>query len=116
MTLLAFALLLQEAANTDTPVAPAPAGANGSALTEMIHNSGPMALTVLGILLAASIFSWAIMLSKWRSFKAAEKQSRRFVKAFRKSGRLSEIAAVADQFRPSPFVSVFHEIHDEYQR
>ena len=56
------------------------------------------------------------MLSKWKSFREAEKQNRRFVRAFRKSGRLSEIAAVAEQFRPSPLVAVFHEIHDEYQR
>ena len=56
------------------------------------------------------------MISKWRSFLAAQAQSTKFVRAFRKSGRLSEIAAVADQFRPSPLVSVFHEIHDEYQR
>ncbi|HWZ00498.1 MAG TPA: MotA/TolQ/ExbB proton channel family protein, partial [Edaphobacter sp.] len=39
-----------------------------------------------------------------------------FVRAFRKSTRLSEIAAVAEQFRPSPLVAVFSEIHDEYQR
>ena len=114
MTVLTLALFLQDATPDQLPTPPV--ASHSSALTEMLHNSGPMALTVLGILLAASIFSWAIMLSKWRSFKAAEKQSRRFVKAFRKSGRLSEIAAVADQFRPSPFVSVFHEIHDEYQR
>ena len=68
----------------------------------MLHNSGPTALTVLALLLATSVFSWAIMISKWRSFRDAEKQNQRFVRAFRKSGRLSEIAAVAEQFRPSP--------------
>lgn len=82
----------------------------------MLHNSGPMAFTVLVLLLAMSVFSWAIMISKWRAFAAAQAQGRRFVRAFRKSGRLSEIAAVADQFRPSPLVAVFQEIHDEYQR
>jgi len=83
---------------------------------DMVHNSGPTALTVLVILLLASIFSWAIMISKWKSFRAAQAQSQKFVRAFRKSGRLSEIAATADMFRPSPLVAVFHEIHDEYQR
>jgi biopolymer transport protein TolQ len=114
MTVLTLALLLQDA--TPDQLGPPPVAAHSGALTEMLHNSGPTALTVLGILLLASIFSWAIMLSKWRSFGAANKQNRRFVRAFRKSGRLSEIAAVADQFRPSPLVTVFHEIHDEYQR
>jgi len=81
----------------------APAAANGSALLEMIHNSGPVAFTVLVILLLASIFSWAIMISKWSRFGRAQRQSARFIRAFRKSTRLSEIATVADQFKPSPW-------------
>jgi len=117
MTIFSFALLLQDAADPNAqPLGPPPVAAHSGALSEMLHNSGPMALTVLGILLCASIFSWAIMIAKWRSFGSAEKQSKRFVRAFRKSARLSEVAAVADQFRPSPLVSVFQEIHDEYQR
>ncbi len=117
MTLLALALLLQDATSSlpDTTATP-PVANNGSAIVEMIHNSGPIALAVLGLLLIASIFSWAVMLSKWKAFSTAEKQSGRFLRQFRKSGRLSEIAHVADQFKPSPLVAVFNEIHDEYQR
>ncbi|HEY2040841.1 MAG TPA: MotA/TolQ/ExbB proton channel family protein [Edaphobacter sp.] len=103
--------LLQE----DAAVPPANA-ASSSAIAEMIHNSGPVAFTVLVLLLLASIFSWTIMLSKWSAFGRADKQSKRFLRAFRKSSRLSEVATVAEQFRPSPLVSVFNEIHDEYQR
>ncbi len=109
---LALALLLFQ---QDTSAA-APPPSSSSALVEMVHNSGPVAFTVLVILLIASIFSWAIMLSKWRSFNRAQTQGQRFIRAFRKSSRLSEIAAVAEQFKPSPLVSVFGEIHDEYQR
>jgi len=118
MTILALALFLQDAVPPDAaaPLGPPPIAQHSSALVEMLHNSGPTALTVLGILLVSSIFSWSIMIAKWRAFSGAEKQSKRFVRAFRKSGRLSEIAASADQFRPSPLVAVFHEIHDEYQR
>jgi biopolymer transport protein TolQ len=100
----------------EDPTAAPPVASNGSALMEMIHNSGPVAFTVLVILLVASIFSWAIMLSKWSSFRRAQMQGQRFVRAFRKSSRLSEIASVAEQFKPSPLVPVFVEIHDEYQR
>jgi biopolymer transport protein TolQ len=95
---------------------PLPAGASGGALVEMVRNSGPVAFAVLIVLLIASVFSWAIMLSKWRRFSRARTQSQGFLRAFRKSGRLSEIATVADQFQPSPLVSVFTEINDEYQR
>ncbi|GGA59692.1 protein TolQ [Edaphobacter acidisoli] len=93
-----------------------PPPSSSSAIVEMVHNSGPVAFTVLVILLIASIFSWAIMLTKWKSFNRAQTQGQRFIRAFRKSSRLSEIAAVAEQFKPSPLVSVFSEIHDEYQR
>src|ERR1700678_3307897 len=99
----------------DSPVVP-PAAAGGSALMEMVHNSGPVAFAVLVILLIASIFSWTIMISKWSRFGKARTQSLRFVRGFRKSTRLSELATVAEQFRPSPLVAVFSEIHDEYQR
>jgi biopolymer transport protein TolQ len=95
---------------------PLPVGASGGALVEMVRNSGTVAFAVLIILLIASIFSWAIMFSKWRRFSRARKQSLGFLKAFRKSGRLSEIATVAEQFQPSPLVTIFTEINDEYQR
>jgi biopolymer transport protein TolQ len=118
MTLLTLALILQDTAS-DTPADPSltqlPPSHSG-AIVDMLHNSGPTALVVLGILLIMSICSWAVMLSKWRSFKAADTQNRRFLRAFRKSGRLSEVAAIADQFKPGPLVSVFNEINDEYHR
>ena len=44
----------------EDPAAAPPAAANGSALAEMIHNSGPVAFTVLVLLLIASriAFLW----------------------------------------------------------
>ncbi|MBS1815814.1 MAG: MotA/TolQ/ExbB proton channel family protein [Acidobacteria bacterium] len=108
-----FALLLQD----DVPLAPAaPAPANSSPLMEMIHNSGPTAFTVLVLLLLFSIFSWAIMFQKWNQFRTARAKNAAFLRAFRKSSRLGEVAAIAEQYRPAPLVSVFIEIADEYQR
>jgi biopolymer transport protein TolQ len=106
---IAFALL------QDDPI-PAPPAANSSAIGDILHNSGPVAIIVLVVLLLFSIFSWTIIISKWSNFDAARKQSARFLRSFRRSGRLSEIANLADQFKPSPLVSVFTEINDEYQR
>ena len=109
-----LALLLQTA---EDPAATAPpTSTSSSAIVDMVQHSGPMAIAVLILLLAASIFSWTIMFSKWSGYRRAQTQSQRFLRAFRKSSRLSEIAAVADQFKPSPLVAVFNEIHDEYQR
>ena len=70
----------------DDSAAP-PAAVNSSALAEMIHNSGPVAFTVLILLAFFSVFSWAIMFSKWRSFTKAHTQSQRFLRAFRKATR-----------------------------
>lgn len=113
---LALALYLFQDDSAVPPSSSVLVGSPGSALIEMVRNSGAVAQAVLVILLLASIFSWAIMLSKWRRFSSARKQSQRFLRAFRKTGRLSEIAAVAEQFQPSPLVAVFTEINDEYQR
>jgi biopolymer transport protein TolQ len=106
----ALALLQEDVSNS------LPAASSNSAIVEMVHNSGPIAFAVLLVLLLGSIFSWAIMFSKWSSFRRAHMQGQRFIRAFRKSSRLTEIAAVAEQFKPSPLVAVFTEIHDEYQR
>ena len=112
LTLLTALALFQE---LDAVPVSVPA-AHGSAIADIIHNSGPVAFAVLIILAVASVFSWTVMIAKFRSFSAARAQSARFLRAFRKSGRLSEISAVAEQFKPSPLVAVFTEINDEYAR
>lgn len=100
----------------DDAAVPPPAVTDSNAIMEMLHNSGPVALTVLGILVIASLFSWAIILSKWSGFRRAQAQSRRFLRAFRKATRLQEIAAVSEQFKPSPLVNVFDEVYETYRR
>ena len=94
----------------------APAVNNGSAILEMVRNSGPIALAVLGILLIASLWSWAIILGKLGIFRRAAAQSKRFLRAFRKATRLQEIATVSEQFKPSPLVNVFDEVYETYRR
>ncbi len=93
-----------------------PPQAGGNAVVEMLRNSGPVALTVLGILVVASLFSWAIILGKLSGFRRARNQSSRFLRAFRKATRLQEIAAVSEQFKPSPLVNVFDEVYETYRR
>lgn len=117
LAVFAFAIFQQD--NADSSAASlnsSPLVQHGSAIGEILHNSGPVAIAVLILLAGLSLFSWSVILSKYRAFGRARHQSGRFIRAFRKSGRLSEIAAVAEQFRPSPLVAVFNEINDEYQR
>src|SRR6201987_5013755 len=88
----------------------------GGEVVDMISNSGPVAKLVLLLLLAFSLISWAIILTKWALLRRARGQSGRFVRAFRKAQRLQDMAAVADQFKPSPLVGVFEGGYEEYRR
>jgi biopolymer transport protein TolQ len=88
----------------------------GGEVVDMISNSGPVAKLVLLSLLVFSLISWAIILTKWSLLRRARLQSGRFVRAFRKAQRLQDIAAVAEQFRPSPLVGVFEGGFEEYKR
>ncbi len=113
--LLTFAALLLQA-DPDGGASAPPVANNGSAMLEMLTNSGPIALAVLGVLLLASLYSWAIILGKLSTFRKARTQSVRFLRAFRKAQRLQEIATVSEQFKPSPLVSVFDEVYETYRR
>jgi biopolymer transport protein TolQ len=88
----------------------------GGEIVDMISNTGAVAKLVLLSLLAFSLISWAIILTKWSLLRRARMQSGRFVRAFRKAQRLQDIAAVADQFKPSPLVGVFEGGYEEYRR
>jgi len=88
----------------------------GGEILDMVSQSGPVAKFVLLALLAFSLVSWAIILSKWGRLQRARIQSGRFVRAFRKSQRLQDISAVAEQFRPSPLVGVFQGGFEEFRR
>lgn len=88
----------------------------GGEIVNLVWDSGPVAKLVLIILLIFSIFSWAIIVSKWGSFRRANTQSARFIRAFRKAQRLQDIATVAEQFKPSPLVTVFEGGFQEFRR
>jgi biopolymer transport protein TolQ len=92
------------------------ASAVGGEIIDLVNQTGFVAKTVLLLLLAFSVLSWAIILSKWSLLRRARVQSGRFVRAFRKAQRLQDIAAVADQFRPSPLVGVFENGFEEFKR
>jgi biopolymer transport protein TolQ len=88
----------------------------GGEILTLVRNTGAVAQVVLLILLLASVFSWSIILSKLGSLGRARAQSGRFLRAFRKAHRLQDIAAVSEQFKPSPLVAVFDNAYEEYRR
>jgi biopolymer transport protein TolQ len=88
----------------------------GGEIVNLVEQTGLVAKVVLIILFIFSILSWSVILSKWASLKRARVQSGRFLRAFRKAQRMQDIAAISDQFKPSPLVPVFENAYDEYRR
>ncbi len=80
---------------------------------DMVSRAKPLPLTVIGLLLFASIVSWAVILSKWRVFARARRSNNRFLRAFRKSNGLQAVAMVTEQFRPCPLATVFDFGYEE---
>ncbi len=113
--LTALLLLILQVDSGPAPAAPSLSQGPG-ALMEMLSNIGPVALAVLGLLLIASLYSWAVILGKISTFGKATKESRRFMRAFRKASRLQEIAVLAADFRLSPLAQVFEDVYETYKR
>jgi biopolymer transport protein TolQ len=88
----------------------------GGEIVDLVRETGAVAQVVLLLLLAFSLVSWAIILSKWSTLRRARVQSGRFLRAFRRAQRLQDINAVSEQFRPSPLVGVFHSGFREFER
>jgi biopolymer transport protein TolQ len=86
------------------------------ALWELLNNIGPVAIAVLALLLAASLYSWTVILSKISAFGKATRESRRFLRAFRKATRLQEVAAVTGEYKFSPLAQVFADVYETYKR
>ena len=83
---------------------------------DLIGHSGPVGLTVLGVLLAFSILSWTVIFSKWSTFRNARRTDMRFLRAFRKAKGLDAVMMASEQFRPSPLVAVFDFGYEEVAR
>jgi biopolymer transport protein TolQ len=88
----------------------------GGEIVDLVLQTGAVAKVVLFILIAFSVLSWAVILSKWRLISRARTQSSRFVRSFRKAQRMQDVASVVDQFRPSPLVDVFEGAVAEFKR
>lgn len=74
---------------------------------QMVANTGLLVRVVLVLLVFFSVLSWAIILHKYRTFRAARKASQEFLKIFRQSKKLSDIRASSKVLKASPLVEVF---------
>ena len=82
---------------------------------QLLTNTGPVARIVLLMLLGFSILSWAIIIRKFRIFRAAQHESLEFLKVFRQSKKLSEIRAFCRTLKESPLPEVFQSGYREIE-
>lgn len=108
-----LALILQGDGGAGPGAAPS-TGFGG--LANMMSNIGSVAVFVLVVLLLASLYSWMVILGKMSTFRRATAQSRKFIRAFRKAGRLQEIAALTGDYGASPLAQVFEDVYEAYKR
>jgi biopolymer transport protein TolQ len=81
-------------------------GFRGS-VVDLVLYSGPVVKIVLLILLFFSIICWAIIFSKLRLIKRADKESRAFLRIFWEGKQLPSIFADSKKLRNSPTAEVF---------
>ena len=74
---------------------------------EMAKSSEPVPLAVMAILILFSILSWTVILSKVSGFSRAKRKNLAFLRMFRKTPRLENVAPQVNEFRPSPLAGVF---------
>ncbi len=85
----------------------APITSGSRVLVDIITKATVINQAVLAILIVISVASWAIILSKSWSYRKVERQTTKFLEAFRKSTKFSEVQAVCAGLPESPLVGVF---------
>src|SRR5215470_3092646 len=87
----------------------------GGEIVDLVLETGPVAKFVILLLIAFSVFSWGVILSKWSRLSRARYQSGAFIRMFRGAQRMQDVASVAERFRPSPLVGVFNGAVQEFK-
>ena len=85
----------------------APVSSGSRVLVDIITKATVINQAVLAILIVISVVSWAIILSKSLAYRKVQRQTAKFLEAFRKSSKFSEVQAVCATLPASPLVGVF---------
>ncbi|BCA54411.1 Protein TolQ [Nitrospira sp. KM1] len=83
-----------------------------SGLTGAFGSLGGVSKIVLLVLFVFSVISWAIIFSKWRAFKAADRGDRHFMGLLAKAHDLNELHHQVRHVEASPSAIVFEGVMD----
>lgn len=76
-------------------------------ILKIILQSGFVVKIVLGLLIACSVFSWAIILKKRKLFKEVEENNERFYEIYKTSENLKDVLLKSEMLPFSPYKSLF---------
>lgn len=80
-------------------------------LSDLIISASPISQGVLIVLLLFSIFSWAVILYKWRMFRVIRAQDRRFLAIYEALDDPTEVRRRSASIARSPLAELFAEAH-----
>jgi biopolymer transport protein TolQ len=80
-------------------------------LSDLITSASPVSQAVLAVLLALSIFSWAVILYKWRLFRVVRAQDRRFLGVYEALDDPTEVRRRSATIARSPMAELFAIAH-----
>jgi biopolymer transport protein TolQ len=84
-----------------------------SALSELLLRASPIAKFVLIVLLLFSVYSWAIIITKWLWLRGAEKAANHFMSRFREGAKLTDLYSARDSSDEGPLARIFMAGYDE---
>ena len=76
-------------------------------ILQIVLHSGIVVKIVLGLLIACSIFSWAIILKKKKLFNEVVENNSRFIEIYKTSATLKDVMLKCEMLPFSPFKSLF---------
>jgi biopolymer transport protein TolQ len=85
-------------------------------VTDLVRNAKPIPAAIMITLLLVSIFSLAIIFSKWKELRAGRDANRQFLRSFRQSQSVQGAVAASEQNGKAPLVSVFAFGYNELDR
>src|SRR6185295_5813575 len=79
-------------------------------LIGLVGSLGAVSKIVLFILFVFSVISWAVIFSKWRAFRTADREDKRFLALLAKTRDHDELYRQVRRIEGSPSASVFEEV------
>jgi len=82
-------------------------------ILDLVLSAGPVAKTVLLVLLGFSVVSWALIVEKWWQFRRVKRQTLAFIKVYREGRRGAAVLAAVKKYRDSPLAQLYAAAYQE---